>query len=297
MEVYLQHCNDYEQPDTLHYALDTVHKTRRIVAKRREREKAAAAAAYATQAQTEQTQEQVVTNSVQDAAVPGSPSSGKRKRDGISEDPGEAASKKAKSVEASVEDAESQESKLKRDRENTSVMVTNLPSDVSQTAIRRYFKEYGHINNLILHKEDDNQSSSALIEFRSPDDADSALLRDQKYFNQSQAERQTRHPPDCIYIQLPSHRRRNLYSPSFCALRRYIQHTVAVAQVQCPPSLLLHLIPRHGRCVQSYIDGRHASGRTSTSSNLNSPILPIKRTAKVPWLRDASSGSRAYIPP
>ncbi|KAI0906645.1 putative pre-mRNA splicing factor [Ustulina deusta] len=186
MEVYLQHCNDYEQPDTLHYALDTVHKTRRIVAKRREREKAAAAAAYATQAQTEQTQEQVVTNSVQDAAVPGSPSSGKRKRDGISEDPGEAASKKAKSVEASVEDAESQESKLKRDRENTSVMVTNLPSDVSQTAIRRYFKEYGHINNLILHKEDDNQSSSALIEFRSPDDADSALLRDQKYFNQSQ---------------------------------------------------------------------------------------------------------------
>ncbi|KAI0426325.1 putative pre-mRNA splicing factor [Xylaria sp. FL1042] len=186
LEVYLQHCNDYEQPDTLHYALDIVHKTRRMVAKRREREKAAAAAAYATQAQAEQTQDQVVTNSVQDAAVPGSPSSGKRKRDDNSDETGEAASKKAKSVEASVEDAESQESKPKRDRENTSVMVTNLPPDVSQTAVRRYFKEYGHINNLILRKEEDDKSSSALIEFRSPEEADSALLRDQKYFNQSQ---------------------------------------------------------------------------------------------------------------
>ena len=191
MEVYLQHCNDYEQPDTLHYALDTVHKTRRIVAKRREREKAAAAAAYAaqTQPQTGHAQDQTATNSTQDAAAPSSPSNGKRKRDevpGDSGDAGEAASKKTKSVETSIDDAESRESTLKRDRENTSVMVTNLPADVTQTAIRRYFKEYGHINNLILRKEDDGKSSSALIEFRFPEEAESALLRDQKYFNQSQ---------------------------------------------------------------------------------------------------------------
>ncbi|GAW12824.1 hypothetical protein ANO14919_021950 [Xylariales sp. No.14919] len=191
MEVYLQHCNDYEQPDTLHYALDTVHKTRRVVAKRREREKAAAAAAnHATQTQiqteAEQAQDQAAATSTQDTIAPGSPSSGKRKRDETAEDAGEAASKKAKSVEASVDDAASQEAKLKRDRENTSVMVTNLPPDVTQTALRRYFKEYGHINSLILRQEDDNTSSSALIEFRSPEDADSALLRDQKYFNQSQ---------------------------------------------------------------------------------------------------------------
>lgn len=65
-------------------------------------------------------------------------------------------------------------------------MVTNLPSDVTQTAVRRYFKEYGHINNLITRKEGDDKSSSALIEFSSSEEADSALLRDQKYFNQSQ---------------------------------------------------------------------------------------------------------------
>ncbi|KAI1819359.1 putative pre-mRNA splicing factor [Xylaria intraflava] len=184
MEVYLQHCNDYEQPDALHYALDTVHKTRRQVAKRRERETAAAAAAYANQA--EQVQQEAAVRSAQDAAAPGSPSSAKRKRDETNEAAGEIASKKAKS-EAGIDGAtESRECKSKRDRENTSVMVTNLPPDVSQTAIRRYFKDYGHINNLIMRKEADDKSASALIEFRSPEEANSALLRDQKYFHQSQ---------------------------------------------------------------------------------------------------------------
>ncbi|KAI2640032.1 putative pre-mRNA splicing factor [Xylaria nigripes] len=187
MEVYLQHCNDYEHSVTLHYALDTVHKTRRMVAKRRERESAAAAAAYASKA--EHVQEQAVAQPTQETA-PDSPSSGKRKRDeaseAASEGSGEVASKKVKS-EADVDDAnESRDSKPKRDRENTSVMVTNLPPDVTQTAIRRYFKDYGHINSLTLHKEADDKSASALIEFRTSEEADSALLRDQKYFQQSQ---------------------------------------------------------------------------------------------------------------
>ncbi|KAI8623095.1 putative pre-mRNA splicing factor [Xylariaceae sp. FL1651] len=185
MEVYLQHCNDYEQPDTLHFALDTVHKTRRMVAKRRERENAAAAAA-AYAAQAEQTQGQALAITAQDATTPSSPSSAKRKREENLEDGGGAASKKVKSTEASINGNESQEQRPKRDRENTSTMVTNLPPDVTQTAVRRYFKEYGHINNLILHKEANNKSASALIEFRSVEDAESALLRDQKYFNQSQ---------------------------------------------------------------------------------------------------------------
>ncbi|KAI1181961.1 putative pre-mRNA splicing factor [Nemania serpens] len=188
MEVYLQHCNDYEQPDALHYALDTVHKTRRMVAKRRARENAAAAAAYATQTQTEpeQARNDGVVNSTQDTEATGSPSSGKRKRDELAEDVRDVTTKRAKSNDAPAKEPESQEVKSKRDRENTSVMVTNLPPDATQTAVRRYFKEYGHINNIILRKEADDKSSSALIEFRSSEDADSAILRDQKYFNQSQ---------------------------------------------------------------------------------------------------------------
>ncbi|KAI0110735.1 putative pre-mRNA splicing factor [Nemania sp. FL0031] len=187
MEVYLQHCNDYEQPDALHYALDTVHKTRRVVAKRRARENAAAATAYTTQTQpeSEQARNEIVAHPAQDATAPASPSNGKRKRDEAGEDV-EAASKRAKSTESYPDDVDAQESKLKRDRENTSVMVTNLPSDVTQTAVRRYFRDYGHINNLIICKEADGKTSSALIEFRSSEEAESALLRDQKYLDQSQ---------------------------------------------------------------------------------------------------------------
>ncbi|KAI0388980.1 putative pre-mRNA splicing factor [Xylariaceae sp. FL0594] len=192
MEVYLQHCNDYELPNTLHYALDTVHKTRRSVAKRRERESAGAAAAYA--AQTEIIRNDVAPQPTpEDSVAPASPASAKRKRDAMGGSPKEAASKKVKADAAGSGrdgsfdgDFESRQAKPKRDRENTSVMVSNLPPDVTQTAIRRYFKEYGHINHLVVQRETDEKTASALIEFRSSEEADSALLRDQKYFNQSQ---------------------------------------------------------------------------------------------------------------
>ncbi|KAI1372609.1 hypothetical protein F4677DRAFT_249286 [Hypoxylon crocopeplum] len=179
MEVYLQHCNDYERPETLHHALDMVYQARQEVAKRRERENAEAAAAYAAQMQ----QAQQTSGSADDTA-PGSPS-GKRKRESTPGDSSQGLNKRVKSVEADGVSA-ANEQRLKRDRENTSVMVTNLPADVTQTAIRKYFREYGHVNNLDVHKEADGESSTALIEFRSTEDVQSALLRDQKYFGKNQ---------------------------------------------------------------------------------------------------------------
>ncbi|KAI0473027.1 hypothetical protein GGR56DRAFT_652844 [Xylariaceae sp. FL0804] len=185
MDVYLQHCNDYEQPDTLHSALDAVYKARRGVAKRRERESAEAAAAYAAQVQP--VQEQSLAVSAEDALPPQSPSGSKRKREGTPDDTTkDLPSKKAKNHESNGLDATEDEQQLKRDRENTSVMVTGLPADSTATAVKKYFKEYGHINNIIHQQEADHGSSSALIEFRSTEDALSALLRDNKYFGQSQ---------------------------------------------------------------------------------------------------------------
>ncbi|KAI2609224.1 hypothetical protein GGR54DRAFT_643714 [Hypoxylon sp. NC1633] len=184
MEVYLQHCNDYERPDTLHQALDMVHQARQEVARRRERENAEAAAAYA--AQVQQAQQQTEPSSVEDAGMPGSPSGSKRKREFTPGDASLGVNKRVKSVEADSASSMTNEQKLKRDRENTSVMVTNLPGDVTQTAIRKYFREYGHINTLDVHREKDGGSGSALIEFRSTEDVQSALLRDQKYFGQNQ---------------------------------------------------------------------------------------------------------------
>lgn len=180
MDVYLQHCNDYEVTDTLRQALDTIHKTRRGVTRRRERE---AQAAYGAQAQA---QAQPVSESTTTEANQESPS-GKRKREGSPGEDGSGSNKRPRNdmvngVEA-AKGGQNQQA-LKRDRENTSVFISNLPVEATQTKVRQYFREYGHVNNIIFKKGDEGAMS--LVEFRSPEEAQSALLRDGKYFGQQQ---------------------------------------------------------------------------------------------------------------
>ena len=173
MEVYLKHCNDYELAETLRDAQDTIYKTRKGVAKRREREaaQAAQAAQAAHHAQQQVTQE---TNAMDQAMteapdMTGSPGF-KRKREAT---PGEDSGSKRAKGEPNGEE-------LKRDRENTSVFVAKLPNDVTQTKMKQFFREYGHINNIDIQRRGDE--AVALVEFKMPDDARSALLRDGKYF-------------------------------------------------------------------------------------------------------------------
>lgn len=181
IDVYLQHCNDYEVTDTLRQALDTVHKTRRGVTRRRERE---AQAIYEAQAQAlpgPQAQHPTAAETSQESP------SGKRKREGSPGAEGSSANKRPKNdmvngIDPSKEDQRQQT--LKRDRENTSVFVTNLPTETTQTKVRQYFRDYGHINNINFKKDDEGAIS--LIEFRLPEEAQSALLRDGKYFGQQQ---------------------------------------------------------------------------------------------------------------
>ncbi|KAL2015177.1 hypothetical protein VTK56DRAFT_6170 [Thermocarpiscus australiensis] len=172
MEVYLKHCNDYELPETLREAQDTIYKTRKGVAKRRERE--AAEAAQAAQQAMQQQAAQAATvqdQPMRDVADADSSPGSKRKREAT---PGEddGGNKRPRS--------ESRSEELKRDRENTSVFVMNLPSDATQTKLKQFFRDYGHINNIDIQKRDD--ATVALVEFRTPDDARSAQLRDGKYF-------------------------------------------------------------------------------------------------------------------
>ncbi|KAM0444278.1 hypothetical protein ACHAO4_010320 [Trichoderma viride] len=180
LEVYMQHSNDYEISRSVRKAADIVQKAENNIAKRRkleEEEKAAAYAAY---------------YSAQTAADPGEPtgeedassSQTKRKREVAVESQEDAGTNKRPKGEREVREAQSG---LRRDRENTSVIVKNLPAEVTQTKLRQYFKEYGHINNITAFiREKDGQSSTALIEFSGPDEARSALLRDGKFFGQSQ---------------------------------------------------------------------------------------------------------------
>jgi RNA recognition motif-containing protein len=190
LEVYLQHCNDYETPSFVRRAIDKVHKAGKDITRRREREQKekeeAYAAYYANQEPTK-------------PAIEAQPSSEtKRKRDTLpadAEDEPDSNAKRQKSdagvSSPSREDAQGSQPQpqadVKRDRENTTILVENLPLDVTQSKIRQYFKDYGHINSLTaLVREEKKGSSTALIEFSTPDESRSALLRDGKYFGESQ---------------------------------------------------------------------------------------------------------------
>lgn len=175
MEIYVRHCNNYDNVNALLKAMSTVHIATKSIAKRREREAKEAAAYYAQQ------QPQAINGGAVDTETTSSAS--KRKREDEPGQDDESASKKAKNA-ADYETNRAQE--LKRDRENTSVIVSNLPPEITQTKVRQYFREYGHINNMTLKVEADKASAAALIDFRSPEDVQSALLRDAKYLGDRQ---------------------------------------------------------------------------------------------------------------
>ncbi|KAF7553371.1 hypothetical protein G7046_g7116 [Stylonectria norvegica] len=182
LDVYMQHCNDYEPPASVRRATDRVHRTEKDVKRRREREAEDKAAAYATYYAPPETQEPS-----KEATSPGG---SKRKRESVpvADSDTESASKRQKGEVNGMESRKpSAAPGPTRDRENSTILVTNLPGDVTQTKVRQYFKAYGHINNITAMVRDGHgTASTALIEFSSPEEAQSALLRDGKYFGQSQ---------------------------------------------------------------------------------------------------------------
>jgi len=176
MEIYIRHCNVYADALSVVSALDTVHIFTKLTAGRREKEAATAALLYAQQ-------NSAVAESADEPPIRESPAGLKRKREPGSEETVDGvANKKLKSIEPALDQEKLREQHQKRDRENTSVLVTGLPAGVTQTKVRQYFKDYGHINSIDVRPEVDGSSSTALIEFRSNQDVQSALLRDGKYF-------------------------------------------------------------------------------------------------------------------
>lgn len=188
LEVYLQHCNDYEPPTSLRNATDRVQKAYRALKKRRELEQQEKEEAYATYYNEHHAGATDESSPTQD---------GKRKReDPQAETEAEQESSRkrhkndvghADSQPAAGDAPDAQEEASKRDREHTTILVENLPHDITQTKLRQYFREYGQVKNVTALVHDDAKSSStALIEFSSPDEALSAQLRDGKYMGQSQ---------------------------------------------------------------------------------------------------------------
>lgn len=138
MEVLMRHCEDHENVAELQRALNQTRKAKKAVAKRREIEALEAA---------ELAKEQQQHHAEAGAESQGASNPGKRKR-GATEDPDDETSTKKRrpSIIESKEPATEEPSNaapalLKRDRENSTIIVKNLPTHTTETKVRQYFRD------------------------------------------------------------------------------------------------------------------------------------------------------------
>lgn len=182
IETFQFHCEDHEDAEVLQSATAQIWKAKRIVQKRREKE---AFEAYET-AQAEAYKQQQQAQHDVAAVHSDAENAGKRKR----EDEEEAGTSKKAKAAASIElDAQVEEqqpsvsSRTKRDRENASIVVMNLPVDTTEIRLRQYFRECGTINSLNLTSDAHQESATAWIEFESKEDVRTAQTKDMSIFD------------------------------------------------------------------------------------------------------------------
>ncbi|KAL2418226.1 putative RNA-binding protein [Exophiala dermatitidis] len=169
MEALLNHCEDYEDAEELQSALAVVRKAQRLItAKRQEEIQRNEIALQAEKAKDELKQRtEEVANGLH---------IGKRKRDSQPEGKEDDTNKRYKAddaMETSEEPQNTTEEQLKRDREHASVLVQNLPSNITETKIRQYFSSCGIVKNLKLLPDE----GSVVVEFEDADAATYALSR------------------------------------------------------------------------------------------------------------------------
>ncbi|KZF18982.1 hypothetical protein L228DRAFT_51826 [Xylona heveae TC161] len=186
IETFIHHCQQHEDAEALQLGIAQARKATKQVMKRRERE-----AIEAAQQQQAAGYFDAAAGAVAPSATEDQYSMGKRKREEEEEEEEEeavagAAAKKSRAEEARPsepqveEQSVTAESMAKRDRENTTVLVKNLPADTSENRVRQFFRDCGKINSIKLIQEDDTTSAS--IEFDTKEDVLAAQTRDMKNF-------------------------------------------------------------------------------------------------------------------
>ncbi|KAI4254791.1 MAG: hypothetical protein L6R42_007041, partial [Xanthoria sp. 1 TBL-2021] len=185
-----EHCRFYEDPIELQSACVQIWKTGKILQKQREQE--AIEAWEAAQAQATQHVRKLDAETSTESAV--SFATTKRKRENeTNELHEEAAPKKTRGNnenEATIleETTSSVPSKLRRDRENATIVVKNVPRATTETRVRQFFRDCGSINSLLLIVDESSDTSTATIEFQSQDGALAAETKDKKDFDGQEIE-------------------------------------------------------------------------------------------------------------
>ena len=139
IEVFQYHCEDHESVEELQSAVLQIWKTKHIVKRRREKE---ALEAYTlSQAQGLQ-QQQILQGALTSEKAK---NIGKRKREDEGDRP-QTATKKSRPHDNGIDPDPAQQSllaptSLKRDRENSTVIVKNLPFEATEIRVRQYFRD------------------------------------------------------------------------------------------------------------------------------------------------------------
>lgn len=125
VQIYITHCEDYEDSDELQLAVLETRKAMRAVQARREKEALEAAAQHPPEGAVVQPE--------------------KRKREDEVDVNGLPSTKKARAEEPGPHPEEPVA--LRRDRENATVVVKNLPHNIEERRVRQFFR---HVSGLIV---------------------------------------------------------------------------------------------------------------------------------------------------
>lgn len=167
LPMYLNHCEQHETVQVYRQALITVRRATKKIAERRERERLAYEEHTATR-----------------AVSTSEPIKRKRDDDSVVED---VQPKKLKAdapqdaMEVDQSHAPVEPEQPKRDRENTTILVHNLPEGTTEIRVRQFFRDCGTVNDIHIHGT--TGSLTAMVEFETKDDALYAQTRVNKPFD------------------------------------------------------------------------------------------------------------------
>ena len=182
IEMYVIHCEQHESVLKVRSAIIEQRRSERTVAIRRQKELANATPAAIPAPQIYQ----------ENNVVEGT---GKRKREDTTVE--ELGSKKSRqsaegvatAVAASVEvparaaseaPSNTDSATQTRDREHSTIIVSGLPVETTQTRIRQFFTDAGKVRNVVMKPE--SGSMIATVEFETPEEADFAITKEARGF-------------------------------------------------------------------------------------------------------------------
>ena len=140
VETYLGHVEDHETVDEIQIATVETRRAMKLVTVRRQKEALEAA-------EVAKAQQIAYKNATDGQKAP--VTNGKRKRDeyGVAENEGTKKKTRpepeAMNSGSTLMDATDESAKFKRDRENTTIVVKNLPADTTESRVRKFFDDVG----------------------------------------------------------------------------------------------------------------------------------------------------------